>query len=311
MPPGTAIAESPPLPLSDHACGQLPAVAASEVRRTAWWLWPHLLSLDAPLVAVVWQSWWARAAGVRLAWGQDAILGGGVWLIYLVDRLADTATAAPGSHGTARHAFYQRHQPWMRFLAGAIFLGLAWLAPWRLDTRQFVAGLGLLALAGGYFWLVHLRAADGWARVLPKEAFVAGMFALGTMFFVLGQTGIHRPKTLLAGALFGGLCFFNCALITKWERNFADLRHPASLLNAFPRVTAHLCAGCVCFALLAGICTAAGPWQGGVFLPLAVSAALLAALDRSNARLSIDALRVFADAVLLTPWMCWHLTLHL
>ena len=312
MPPGSAIVESLPVPSPVHARGKFPSVGGSDARRTAWWLWPHLLSLDAPLVAVVWQGWWARSLGVRLPWGQDAILGGGVWLIYLADRLADTAATAPGSHETARHDFYQRHHARIRFLAMAIFLGLSWFAPRLLDARQFIAGLGLFSLAGGYFWLVHRRAADGWARVFPKEAFVAGIFVVGTLFFILGRTGIPRPGLLVAGAWFGGLCFCNCALITKWERKFADLHDPASLLNAFPRLTAHLCAGCVGLALLAGVCAVVGPWyNGGVFLPMAVSALLLAGLDRYHARFSIDALRVLADVALLTPWLCWSFTSRL
>ncbi len=134
------------------------------------------------------------------------------------------------------------------------------------------------------------------------------MFAVGTLFFVFGRTGSTRPEMLLSGALFGGVCFLNCALITKWERNFSDLHDPASLLNAFPRLTAHLRGGCFASRLLAGVCAAVGPWHGGVFSPMAVSALLLAVLDRGNARLSIDALRVLADAALLTPWLCWHFT---
>ena len=311
MPPGTIMVESLTAPPTVNASGTPARVRDRERPQTKWWLWPHLLSLDAPLVAVVWQGWWARSAGGRLSWAQEAILGGGVWLIYLADRLADTAAAAPGGHETARHVFYRRHQRGMRLLAVTVFLVLAGLAPWTLDARQFVAGLGLLALAGGYFWLVHRRADGGWARILPKEALVGAMFAAGTLFFVLGRVDVSRSETLLSGGVFGGLCFFNCALITKWERKPSDLRDVTSLLNAFPWITAHLGAGCVCLALLAGIGGSLGHTHGGVILPVIVSAMLLAALDRCRDRFSIDALRVLADAALLTPWLCQIFKLHL
>ncbi len=308
MPPKTIIAELPAARPSARARENFPPPGGSGLQQATWWLWPHLLSLDAPLVAVVWQGWWARSVGAHLSWAQNAILGGGVWLIYLADRLADTSSNAPGSHETARHAFYWSYHPRIRWLAISIFLTLSWLAPRTLDAWQFVAGLGLLALAGGYFWLVHLRADDGWARILPKETLVAGMFAAGTLFFVLGRTGNPRPDLLFSGALFGGLCFFNCTLITKWERRSSDLHNPASLLNAFPRLTAQLRTGCLCLALLTGIYAILGPWQGCTLLPIVVSALLLALLDHHHNQFSADALRVLADVALLTPWLCQTLT---
>ena len=59
--------------------------------RFAWWQWPHLMSLDAPLVALVWQRWWAHTVGITLPFSREWILGLSIWLIYLADRLADTA----------------------------------------------------------------------------------------------------------------------------------------------------------------------------------------------------------------------------
>ena len=94
-------------PVAPPAVGRAEAAAG---HRTAWWLWPHLLSLDAPLVAVVWQACWAQSAHVRLSWCHPCVLGLGVWLIYLVDRLVDSARAVPGDIVTARHAFHARRR---------------------------------------------------------------------------------------------------------------------------------------------------------------------------------------------------------
>ena len=241
-------------------------------------------------------------------WNQTLILGLGVWLVYLVDRLADTAPHLAGDHATARHRFYQRQRRVACLVAAAVFIVLAWLAPSRLPAGEFLAGLGLLALTGGYFWLIHRRKAHAWPRLLPKEAIVGGFFAVGTAFFVLGQTA--RPTAMMLAALpmFGGLCFLNCALITKWERNPSDVREAASLLNAFPRLTARLDAGCLALASLAFAAYLIVPGIG-LFLPMAVSALLLAYLDRRSHIFSADALRVLADAALLTPLVCSFLPL--
>ena len=128
------------------------------------------------------------------------------------------------------------------------------------------------------------------------------MFTVGTAFFVVNRTGWPNTATLAAYAMFGGLCFFNCAFITRWERNPRDLRETSSLLNAFPCLTAHLGAGCLGLGLLAA--TAVYEGHERLFLPILLSALLLVMLDRRKDRLSVNALRVLADAALLTPWLC-------
>ena len=294
VPSKTVILRRPPAVTSRH--GEVCQLAP----KPPWWLWPHLLSLDAPLVAVVWQNWWARVAGVRLSWVHVVLLGAGVWLIYLADRLADTATDAAPGHDTSRHAFYRRHRRAITPIALGIFLGLAWLAPRYLPPKQLLAGLSLLTLAGGYFWVIHACERRGWPRFLPKEAVVGGMFMIGTAFFVHGGATLPPSEWGAAALMFGTLCFFNCAVITKWERTPRDLRDSSSLLNAFPRLTARLGVSCLGLTALALAAVAIMP-HGRVFAPLAFSALLLASMDWRHDLFSTDALRVLADMVLLTP----------
>lgn len=228
MPAPTVIVRPPP------AVRRVPGTGRPSAQGAPWWLWPHLLSLNAPLVAVTWQHWWARAAGSRVPWVHVVLLGAGVWLIYLADRLADTATDATPGHDTARHAFYRRHRRATMTVALVAFLGLAWIALEFLPTGQLIAGLGLLTLAGVYFWVVHGREHRVWTRFLPKEAAVGGMFVIGTAFFFLGGATPPSAGWWAVLPMFGALCFLNCAFITKWERTASDLRDAASLLNAFP-----------------------------------------------------------------------------
>ena len=274
-------------------------VVEAKRRAIAWWLWPHLLSLDAPLVAVVWQGCWARAAHERLPWCHPGVLGLGVWLIYLADRLADSTRAAPGDLVTARHAFHAQRRVALSFLAAAAAAALVLLTPCVLSRAEFFRGLLLLALAAVYFWLIHGRPQPGWTRRLPKEAAVGGMFAVGTAFFPWCQGGMERPALWAGAAIFGGICFCNCALITVWERHAQDVRSRYSLLNAFPWLAARLRGLCLVLAGLSGaglLLTGSPP-----FLPLALGGLFLAVLDHQQKRISPDALRVLADAALLTP----------
>ena len=292
-----AVTEAPPVARARH----LERTPADALVRHPWWLWPHLLSLDAPVVALVWQEWWSRCAREPLLPGERLVLGFGVWLIYLADRQADVARGRPDDTGTARHAFAARwHRP-LLVLALVIGAGLVALAPRVLPGGEFCGGLGLLAAATAYFWLVHRGPSPGWTCRLPKEAVVGGMFALGTLFFALCRPARVPASLAAGGVLFGAVCFLNCALITAWERGLRDRRDPASLLNAFP-VLVHggLARGCWLLATLSAALT----WHAPVLLPVALSAVALAILDRWRRHLSANTLRCLADAVLLAPCVC-------
>jgi hypothetical protein len=271
-------------------------------RQVVWWLWPHVLSLDAPIVAIVWQHWWARGVGLRITWVQDAVLALGVWMIYLADRLADTRPGTLAPPETARHAFSSRHRRVLQPLLALVIVSLVVLTPAELPGRQFAAGLGLLFVAGGYFWRIHSRRPQPWVGWFPKEAFVGMIFAVGTCFFVVWRGFPAVPLLLVGGPLFGVLCFFNCALITRWETSARDQSEPTSLLNAFPWLESRLGAGCYGLAAAAGLL---GIWAGSAeFLPIALGALALAILDFQRAVLSANVLRVLADLALLAPLLC-------
>jgi hypothetical protein len=271
-------------------------------RPVAWWLWPHVLSLDAPFVAVVWQHWWAQVAGVRVTWVQDAVLALGVWMIYLADRLADTRPGAAEPPDTARHAFSARQRRVLQPLLALVIASLAVLTPAELPGRQFAAGLGLLLVAGGYFWRIHRRRPQPWVGWFPKEAFVGVIFAAGTCFFVVWRAGAAGGAIIGGVALFGALCFFNCALITRWEASARDQGEPTSLLHVFPWLESRLGVGCLGLAVVAG---GLGMWAGpAISLPIVLGAMALALLDFQRAAVSVNALRVLADLALLTPLLC-------
>ena len=58
--------------------------------RTPWWLWPNLLSLDAPILAVLWQDFLSHRYAVPLRLPGRLALFLTVWAIYVADRLLDS-----------------------------------------------------------------------------------------------------------------------------------------------------------------------------------------------------------------------------
>lgn len=162
-------------------------------RAVPWWLWPNVLSLDAPLVAVAWQRYFTH-----VSWGASVALFCAVWVVYITDRLLD-ARRSPTVVSTFRHAFYKEHG----FAAGLMlaFAGAtgAVAAELWVPESTLVAGLGIALLAGAYLWLLPERLA------VFKHFVAAPIFALGVF--------VMHPPSVLQFAAFACLCLGNMLLV--------------------------------------------------------------------------------------------------
>jgi len=244
------------------------------IEPTRFWLWPNLLSLDAPVVAVLWQILFARCFQVPADGLAALLLLLTVWLIYAADRTLD---AWKGDGHAPRHEFYRRH--WRALLpVWMAVLGLTgWLAAERLSPGLLLRGVILLAAVAVYFALVH----SGILR-WPKEAAVGVLFALGASLVAWGK--VKTPADGATILLFSGLCWMNCIAIQKWEGDRLDWSPSAAA---------------IVLACAAGVLLYAHrPVLGGAELASAFAFLLL---DRLRRRLSADAMRVLADVALLSP----------
>jgi hypothetical protein len=257
-----------------HNDGVLPSNATPR-----FWLWPNLLSLDAPLVALVWQVLFARCFHVGVPMLPAVLLVLAVWLIYAADRAFDawTMTAV-----RPRHEFYRRNWRAVLPLWAVVFAATGWLAWTRLAPAMFIRGTVLLGGVALYFAAVHLLPAR-MRTVWPKEAAVAVLFALGAT--VAAWANVHSVDDLLSIVLFSCLCWINCVAIEQWERRDN---------SRWPIGAAAICVAAAAIILL----HQHRPILGGAET---ASAIVFVVLDRGRNRLSADALRVMADVALLTP----------
>ena len=246
------------------------------------WQWPNLLSLDAPIVALLWQLLFVRCFHGSLGALPAALLAVAVWLIYVADRTLDAWRGAAGSAEQPRHEFYRRNWRAVLPIWIATLGGGAWLAWTRLPRPLFVEGVVVASCAALYLAAVHLT--PGWLRRAgSKESAVAVLFGLGAS--LAAWPGVQTTSDVLAILLFSCLCWMNCTAIDDWEHG-RELR-PSII------VAAGLVALIAAFVLqehrpILGAAETAG-------------ALGLVVLDRLRSRYSPEALRVLADVVLLTP----------
>jgi hypothetical protein len=248
-------------------------------------LWPNLLSLDAPLVAVLWQILFVRCFRAQPNIAAAVLLVAAVWLIYSADRMLD---AWRGSVNRPRHEFCRRHWRAVLPVWSGVFVLAGCFSWFVLPPSLFDRGAVLLAAVVLYFLAVHV-APPGFRRLWPKEAMVGLLFALGAS--IAAWNHLRGPADLLTLLLFSCLCWINCIAIEQWEAG-SD-QWPVGLLAAGVALAAIL--------LL---------WQERPILGSAESASALAFvwLDRCRSRLSLDAQRILADAALLSPVIFLPLT---
>jgi hypothetical protein len=257
-----------------------------------------LLSLDAPSVAVLWAWSLARAVGAEIAWSTLAVLGLGTWLIYIADRLLDGRPGAPIRELRERHFFHARHRRALLMCAAIAVVPLAWLIVARLPAVARREDAWIFAVAMVYFAAVHLP----FLRVrFPRELVVAIVFACACAVPAWSVAGYAHADMAVLVVLFAALCWLNCSAIHAWERPEPSRRYRVSIMA-------------LAIAVAAGAFLLAArhnPGEFGLAAALFASSMLFLALDRDFRRslrrrqpdraLSALAMRVLADALLLTP----------
>jgi hypothetical protein len=259
----------------------------------------HLMSLDAPTVAMLWTWFVARAGDVRLPLSTAAAMGLAVWILYAADRLLDTRglDALRGGAGEleARHYFHHRYRG--VFTAGIVLAGavLAAMLPRLNDGAMHLYGVeGVLLVA--WFWILH---ATHSAHRLPKEMAVGLFFSAAVFIPTVARDPGLRLRMLPDAVLFAALCSLNCLFIYAWEHSARQLRraHPSTRL-AVGHLTMLACAVAVAGAAL----TLLGPIaERPIAAACTLSQVLLLLLNSQRRRLSGISLRAAADLALLTP----------
>ena len=277
--------------------------AGAQVSTIPLWLWWNILSIDAPVVAVVWAALFARLSGIRFPVGEAAALALSVWIIYTSDRLLDGWHAGNRATLQARHLFCDRHRSALAALviaAGALVLWLMADAAFLAEVR---AGLKLGVILVLYMAGIHAGRARI-ARFLPKEISVGFLFALGVTLPIWSLSPRFPWHESLAWGFFGLLCSLNCLFIEHWEnyREGLGWRQPPHRFVrwAGPRINL-LAAAVVVGAFAACLAPLADLASQTALVAVGTGALLILFLNCAKARFSTPALRVLADIALLAP----------
>jgi hypothetical protein len=284
----------------------------SELPKKPWWLFPNLLSLDAPLVAVAWLAVFAKTWRlVYHPWEAYVVLGLVVWVIYVVDRLIDASLRKDTPERCEpRHFFHWKHRKAFAVSAGlagvsALFLVLRYM-PSSIFGYLFLA----LFLIGGFFGLSLLSQQDS-GEIPYLKNILAGLtfaFGVGLLANVYNQSAdfylTMRSREMICFAV---LCIMNISAIDLWEHanrsQDTEVKATDELALTLPLVLLGLSA--IVFAYQANPhpedVVDYGLIRRSFFYAILTGAALLYVLNRTRNRFHMDTLRVLADVALLIP----------
>jgi hypothetical protein len=283
-----------------RALGDVPRDVPAESRKPLW-LYPNLLSLDAPLVAVAWLHVFAKTWRLGYhPWEAYVSLGLAVWVIYVADRLLDVSMAGgDAAILEARHAFHRKHRGAFRIgvmtaLACAVALVVIRM-PMAIYIHLLLGGV----LVAGFFGLSMLSSQEASEVPILKNSMAGLTFAFGTAMTAhvyRYEFGLDELLTSREFVCFAVLCVLNISAIDLWEHaaRASDVEVKASDELSLTLPLTLLGVASLGFALQD---VSSRPF----FYAILTGAALLYILNRRRAVFSMDALRVLADVALLIP----------
>lgn len=306
-------------------------------KRPPVWMLPNLLSLDAPLVALVWM--WMLARAMRVQYVESSsylVLACAVWCVYVLDRIYDVKRGMHGVDEAApwRHQIHWKGRWVLMAIVAAVVAFCAYASLHILSMDLLTAGVvgGFLVLL--YVIIAHYDRGDvAYAKnliagvtfaygvaapisiaseplpLVISDVFapiwggdsgfsVAGLFAVLIRFFGIIFSCLQAVLLSTHVLLFGLLCVLNINAIDLWERS---RRSEDVLVKQESELS--LTIGLV--ALVVGSVFAAAFLVDDYSAPLCyavmVSGGVLQMINRHRSRFSLDALRVMADVALIVP----------
>tara|TARA_B100000579_G_C22644478_1_gene763056 strand:- start:56 stop:934 length:879 start_codon:yes stop_codon:yes gene_type:complete len=275
------------------------------------WLWPNLIGLDAPIIAITWQKLFANSFNTKIPVSNYVTLFFVVWVIYSVDRLMDSKSLGNKKTAASRHRFYFKHFRLM-LLITLICSGYAGYLCFAVIPFEMLK-TGLVVSPFVLVYLLHRK----WSRgpilvVFPKEIFVGLVFAIGATLPGHVWAG-DIPEAFLSSPVivFGVLCSMNCIAISVWERDSDYQNDSSALPQFFPIITKFFTpvSWVVFIGLLIFLNYSFGKNYYNESLPVitasSIGCGIIAIISHFDGRVSCNIMRLFADMAVLIPGLAF------
>lgn len=266
------------------------------------------ISLDAPLVAVIWLKCFSSIYSISVEVHHYLILFSVTWLAYSGDRLLDSIRFPAVDCKSPRHQFATDHfktliSIWITVaVISSLYLFII------LNISEIVWGLFFLGLLLVYFLGCYLFP-DLLRGAVPRELVVGLFFSLAVHFFILFQLGHWGLYSFWTFLCFLSLCSLNCLSISYCEYSSDVQAGETSFFTRNPKRLhrfRYALTWFLCLQLVVCVFSIVTNYVSVFEISVLLSTILLLILDRSlvNPRLK----PVLADFTLFTPCLFWGVT---
>lgn len=273
--------------------------------RIPWWMYANVLSLDAPIIAVVWLyvfSWiWDVNYVEPLL---PVVLALVVWIVYASDRLLDCKIRDNSPH-SLRHRVHQQYEKQFTLAIIAALIATLLISLFVLQWSIVQTAMMPLGATAGFFVLAFFSSST--RRVsYTKNLFAGYAFAWGVGAGLIGLLGLPQPANwfkLLAPEMlvFGLLCVINITAVDLWVKGSDELDDEGDEWALTMPLTL-----LAIFAVLM-MRTVHKEQYHPFYISMLIAAALMYVVNRMRHRFSVDLLRVIADLIMLVAALFFFL----
>jgi len=192
------------------------------------------LSLDAPIICVIWQMILADALSVNLYWYHNFILVVSVWLCYSADRFMEYPL--PRSESAQRYEVFKTSRCLFKFswtIALILCVGLSFIC---LSPLCLLFSFPLLLLCLLNFALCIQEMKLGKPSYLVKELRTALILALGCMLFPILERSMDTSGIAVYFFSLTYIFLLNCLFISRWEQSKDRKRGRLSIIQQNSRL---------------------------------------------------------------------------
>ena len=186
----------------------------------------NILSLDAPLVVLVWQDFFADILEVELTYSNRLVFLLSVWLAYSADRILECVGAKSGRKLFKRHLFFYQNYKQFGFVWGVVLSVSVLLTCLNFERTEVFYCLGLLSIVlVNQVWSFYEP--RFFFKLISKSLRTSIILTIGCVFLpVILCEGLKVNNYLLI-FLITHLFWINCALSKSWEYETLDLKKPS------------------------------------------------------------------------------------
>ena len=186
----------------------------------------NILSLDAPLVVLVWQDFFADMLEVELTYPNRLVFLLSAWLAYSSDRILECVGAKSGRKLYRRHLIFFQNYKQFRFVWGVVLIISVLLTCLNFERTEIFYCLGLLSIVLiNQVWSYYEP--RYFLKSVSKSLRTSIILTIGSAFLPVLLCDILKVEDFLLILLITHLFWINCVLCKSWECEYLGLKKPS------------------------------------------------------------------------------------